>query len=106
MISAFTSEQRATELAQIPAWRFDERRNALYRKLIFRDFAEALAFMVRVGVEAEKADHHPEWTNVYNKLEIWLTTHDAGGVSQRDTALAKIIDGFVEVPIHPVARAN
>jgi 4a-hydroxytetrahydrobiopterin dehydratase len=106
MISALTSEQRAAELAQIPAWRFDESRNALYRKLVFRDFAEALAFMVRVGVEAEKADHHPEWSNVYNRLEIWLTTHDAGGVSQRDIALAKIVDAMLEVPIQSGAEAN
>jgi 4a-hydroxytetrahydrobiopterin dehydratase len=47
---------------------------------------------VRIGIEAEKADHHPEWFNVYNKLDIWLTTHDAGGVSEKDLALAKIID--------------
>lgn len=83
---------RAEELERLPQWRYDAGRKALHRKLIFRDFSEALAFMVRVGIEAEKADHHPEWTNVFNQLEIWLTTHDCAGVSRRDCALAGVID--------------
>jgi 4a-hydroxytetrahydrobiopterin dehydratase len=92
MVSVLSWEKRAEELAQLSGWTFDGDRNALYRKFVFRDFIAALGFMVRVGYEAEKADHQPEWTNVYNRVEIWLTTHDAGGVSQRDIELARIID--------------
>lgn len=76
-------------------WVYDPARRALHRRLIFADFAEALAMMVRIGMAAEKADHHPEWTNVYNRLDIWLTTHDTGDVSERDHALARVIDGIV-----------
>jgi len=80
--------------ADLTLWRHDAERNALYRQLRFADFAEALAAMVRIGVAADKADHHPEWTNVYNRLDIWLTTHDTGGVSPRDHALARVIDAM------------
>jgi 4a-hydroxytetrahydrobiopterin dehydratase len=67
--------------------------NTLYKKFMFRDFSEAFAFMTRVALAAEKADHHPLWTNVYNKVEIWLNTHDAGDiVTDKDKQLAKAID--------------
>ena len=70
-----------------------EQNNSLYRKFQFKSFSEAFAFMTRVAIEAEKADHHPRWTNVYNTLEIWLSTHDAGDiVTAKDHALAKKID--------------
>lgn len=96
MVAALTSEQRAAALASIPHWTYDESRRAFYRRIILKDFSAAMGLMVRVALEAEKADHHPEWSNVYNKLEIWLTTHDAGGdVSERDVKLAKIIDALV-----------
>lgn len=95
-VSPLTSEQRTAALASLPAWTYDEKRQALYRKITLKDFSEALSLMMRVGLEAEKAEHHPEWTNVYNRLEIWLTTHDAGNqVSERDVRLAKVIDGLV-----------
>ena len=68
-------------------------KNKLYKKFEFKDFPEAFAFMTRVAFEAEKMDHHPLWTNVYNKVEIWLNTHDAGDVvTEKDKKLAKIID--------------
>lgn len=86
----------AAELRGLPNWSYDESRKALFRQIVFRDFSEALGFIVRVGMEAEKADHHPEWTNVYNCLDIWLTTHDSGGVSQLDFALAGLIDRIAE----------
>lgn len=86
--------ERATALETLPAWRFDEERQALYRRLEFLDFAEALSFMARVGVLADRMDHNPEWTNVYNRLDIWLTTHDCAGVSSRDIALATVIDSL------------
>ena len=67
--------------------------NALYRKFEFANFSEAFAFMTRVAFEAEKMDHHPKWTNVYNTLEIWLNTHDAGDIiTEKDHKLAKKID--------------
>jgi 4a-hydroxytetrahydrobiopterin dehydratase len=70
-----------------------ELNNQLYRKFKFKDFSEAFAFMTRVALEAEKANHHPLWTNVYNTVEIWLNTHDAGDiVTEKDRALAKAID--------------
>jgi len=72
---------------------WQEENNKLYKKFTFKNFSEAFAFMTRVAIEAEKADHHPLWTNVYNKVEIWLNTHDAGDVvTDKDRALAKAID--------------
>ena len=73
-----------------------EKNNSLYRKFQFKDFSEAFAFMARVALAAEKANHHPRWTNVYNKVEIWLNTHDAGDIiTAKDKKLAKIIDAIV-----------
>jgi len=70
-----------------------EEKNTLYKKFEFKNFSEAFAFMARVALEAEKMDHHPLWTNVYNKVEIWLSTHDAGDVvTEKDRKLAKLID--------------
>ena len=72
-----------------------ETSNKLYRKFTFTDFSEAFAFMTRVALAAEKMDHHPEWKNVYNTVEIWLSTHDAGDtVTDKDRTLAEQIDGF------------
>ena len=72
-----------------------EENNSLYKKFEFSDFSEAFSFMTRVALAAEKADHHPLWTNVYNKVEIWLSTHDAGDiVTDKDKKLAKEIDKF------------
>ena len=69
--------------------------NTLYRKFEFKNFSEAFAFMVRVAIEAERMDHHPLWTNVYNKVEIWLSTHDAGDmVTDKDVRLAGKINGL------------
>ena len=70
--------------------------NVLYKKFEFKNFSSAFAFMTRVAIEAEKMDHHPKWTNVYNKVEIWLTTHDAGNViTKKDTKLAALIDCLI-----------
>jgi 4a-hydroxytetrahydrobiopterin dehydratase len=70
--------------------------NQLHRQFVFSNFSEAFAFMTRVAIEAEKANHHPLWTNVYNKVDIWLSTHDAGNVvTDKDYALAKAIDGLL-----------
>jgi 4a-hydroxytetrahydrobiopterin dehydratase len=73
-----------------------EKDNTLYRKIEFKNFSEALAFMVRAGLEAEKMNHHPLWTNVYNKVEIWLSTHDAGDiVTEKDVQLAEKINALL-----------
>lgn len=72
---------------------WEEKDNQLYRKFSFRDFSEAFAFMTRVAFEAEKMNHHPRWTNVWNTVEVWLSTHDAGNVvTEKDHALAARID--------------
>ena len=73
-----------------------EQQNKLYRKFEFKDFSEALSFMVRVGLEAEKMNHHPLWTNVYNEVEIWLNTQDAGDIiTEKDIQLAEKINAIV-----------
>jgi 4a-hydroxytetrahydrobiopterin dehydratase len=75
---------------------WNEENNKLYRKLKFKDFSEAFAFMTRVALAAEKMDHHPEWKNVYDTVEIWLSTHDAGDiVTEKDKKLAKKIDSLL-----------
>lgn len=75
---------------------WQEKDNTLYRKFQFADFSEAFAFMTRVAIEAEKMNHHPLWTNVWNTVEIWLSTHDAGDiVTAKDQALARKIDAIV-----------
>ena len=80
-------------LAQLPNWqKADDTRPAISRSLKFADFNAAFGAMSRIAIQAEKSDHHPEWSNVYNRLDIVLTTHDAGGVTQRDIDLARFID--------------
>jgi len=92
MPQSLSKIERDQALLALPEWTYVEDRAALHRRLVLEDFSAALGLMVRIGIEAEKADHHPEWFNVYNKLDIWLTTHDAGGLSEKDLALARVID--------------
>ena len=73
-------------------WKREENRDAITRELVFPDFNRAFAFMTQVALAAEKADHHPEWSNVYNKVRVTLSTHDAGGVTQKDLDLARVAD--------------
>ena len=73
-------------------WTREEKRDAITREFVFADFNRAFAFMTQVALAAEKADHHPEWSNVYNKVRMTLTTHDAGGVTQKDLDLARFAD--------------
>jgi 4a-hydroxytetrahydrobiopterin dehydratase len=74
---------------------WEERDHTLYKQFVFKNFSEAFGFMTRVALESEKMDHHPKWTNTYNKVEIWLSTHDAGDiVTEKDHNLAKKIDGI------------
>lgn len=75
---------------------WQETDNKLYRKFVFKNFSEAFAFMTRVALEAEKMDHHPLWTNVWNTVEVWLNTHSEGDiVTDKDRALAKKIDSII-----------
>ena len=93
-VARLTDAERNAALAELPQWTLRADGLAIERTLRFADFAEAFGFMARVAIVAEKADHHPEWFNVYNRVEITLTTHDAAGLSVRDVALAKAIDAF------------
>lgn len=90
MIVKLTEAEIALALTGLPGW--NREGEHLVRRYKFRDFGHAFAFMTRVALLAEKADHHPEWSNVYDRVDIRLTTHDAGGLTQRDTALAAAID--------------
>jgi len=82
------------DLQSPPGWTLDGK--ALLRNYRFKDFAEAFAFLARVAAHAEAVDHHPEFTSVWNRVDFRLTTHDAGGVTERDVALAKAIDALVD----------
>ncbi|MEY2942779.1 MAG: hypothetical protein RLY97_793 [Pseudomonadota bacterium] len=94
-IAQLSKVEITAALAELPAWVLREDGLAIMRKLQFADFAEAFGFMARLAIYAEKADHHPEWFNVYNRVEITLTTHDAGGLSKRDVAMARVVEGYV-----------
>jgi 4a-hydroxytetrahydrobiopterin dehydratase len=92
MVEKLDPEARAAFLRDHPGWAPAKGRDAVVKTFTFADFNEAFGFMTRVAIAAEKADHHPEWFNVYNRVEITLTTHDAGGLSKRDIALADFIE--------------
>ncbi|HZQ02084.1 MAG TPA: 4a-hydroxytetrahydrobiopterin dehydratase [Reyranella sp.] len=92
MAAKLTGKARSDALANLRNWQEVPGRDAIKRDLKFKDFSEAWAFMCRVALAAEKADHHPEWSNVYSNVSIVLSTHDAGGLSDKDVALAKFID--------------
>lgn len=91
-MKTLTDEERTSLAADLPHWALVTGRDALERTFRFKDFNAAWGFMARVALLAEKLDHHPEWSNVYNRVTIVLTTHDAGGLSARDLALARAID--------------
>lgn len=95
MIEQLTDEERADVLDELDEWDYDEASDGLTRQFVFADFVEAFGFMTRVAILAEKADHHPEWSNIYNRVDVLLTTHDAGGLSQRDVDMARAIDALV-----------
>ena len=93
----------ATIKAELPEWQFGaERGGSIRRDFVFADFVQAFAFMTRIALVAEKHDHHPEWSNVYNRVSITLTTHDAGGLTAKDIALARAADAaFGAFAPHP-----
>jgi 4a-hydroxytetrahydrobiopterin dehydratase len=94
MIEKLNATERAGLSATLPAWKLVEGRDAITRAFRFKDFSEAWGFMARVALLAEAQDHHPEWFNVWNRVEITLSTHDASGLSARDVRLAKAIDAI------------
>ncbi|WP_322011083.1 4a-hydroxytetrahydrobiopterin dehydratase [Paraburkholderia sp. J12] len=99
MINRLTSEERATQLAELHGWQAVAGRDAIQRSFRFADFNEAFGFMTRVAIKAEQMNHHPEWFNVYNRVEITLSTHDANGLTSRDIALARFIDSIAPGPL-------
>ena len=96
MVEQLSDAERADALDGLSDWDVDEARDAITRTFTFDDFSQAFAFMTQVALLAEKADHHPEWSNVYNRVDVLLTTHDAGGLSGRDIDMAQKIDALVE----------
>jgi len=92
MVEKLDTAERAALGKTLPQWTLVAGRDAIRRAWTFRDFSEAWGFMSRVALLAEKQEHHPEWRNVWNKVEIMLSTHDAGGLSARDVTLAQAID--------------
>ena len=85
-------EERAAALGKLPQWKAESSRDAISRTFTFKDFSEAFGFMTRAALVAEKLDHHPEWKNVYKTVEVTLTTHDVGGLTQKDLMLAQAMD--------------
>ncbi|KQT35191.1 pterin-4-alpha-carbinolamine dehydratase [Sphingomonas sp. Leaf412] len=95
MVEQLSEAERADALDGLPEWDYDDSRDAITRTIVFTDFAEAFGFMAQVAILAERMNHHPEWTNVWNRVDVLLTTHDAGGLSERDIELAGAIDGIL-----------
>jgi len=94
MTQRLSAEERKSALAALPGWSQVGGREAIARTFVFKDFNEAFGFMSRVALVAEKSDHHPEWRNVYKTVEVELSTHDAGGVTQKDFELARAMNAI------------
>ncbi len=97
-VDKIAEDQLSSAVAELNGWQRLSGRDAIGKSFKFKNFRQAFAFMTEVALLAEKADHHPEWSNVYNRVDIVLTTHDAGGVSVRDIELAKNIDKITPSP--------
>ena len=97
MAQKLTADARNSALAKLAGWSEVQGRDAITRKFVFKDFNEAFGFMTRVALIAEKRDHHPEWFNVYKTVEVTLSTHDAGGLTEKDVALAQAMDKLAGV---------
>jgi 4a-hydroxytetrahydrobiopterin dehydratase len=94
MVERLTGNARQQALQSLPGWSEVDGRDAIARSFVFKDFNEAFGFMTRAALVAEKSDHHPEWRNVYKTVDVVLTTHDAGGVTSRDVALASAMNAI------------
>lgn len=86
------NDERAAAVAELDGWEYDAAEGAIKRRFMFGDFAQAFAFMTKVALAAEKADHHPDWSNSWNRVDIALATHSEGGVTAKDIDLARAID--------------
>lgn len=96
MAEKLTGAARAEALGELKGWTEVDGRDAIEKTFSFKTFNQAFGFMTRVALVAEKMDHHPEWFNVYNRVEVTLSTHDAGGVTKKDITLAKSMDSFAD----------
>lgn len=94
-MSKLTDTERAAAVADLDGWSLVDGREAIEKRYVFGNFIQAFGFMTQCALEAEKANHHPEWSNVYKTVEVVLTTHDAGGLTQKDLKLAKAFDACV-----------
>ena len=92
MAQKLTAEARKAALARLPGWADAQGRDAIVKKFVFKDFNQAFGFMTQAALVAEKMDHHPEWFNVYKTVEVTLSTHDAGGVTELDVKLAEAME--------------
>ena len=92
MPKKLTVPERKTTLAELSGWTEAEDRDAIRKRFLFKDFNAAFGFMTRIAMMAEKLDHHPEWSNVYRTVDVTLTTHDAGGLTELDIKLARAMD--------------
>ena len=97
MPQKLSGEARKSALARLKGWTEVNGRDAITKKFVFADFNQAFGFMTRAALVAEKMDHHPEWSNVYNRVEVLLTTHDANGVTDLDLRLAQFMDRHAAV---------
>ena len=96
MQKLLSGSEREAALASLADWKLVDGRDAIFRSINFPDFSRAFGFMTEIALVAEKMDHHPEWYNVYGRVDITLSTHDTGGITQRDIALAKKIDAVAD----------
>ena len=90
----YSPNEVAEALKQLPGWMLGDGGDAIHKRFTFKNFGEAFAFMTRVAMAAEKLDHHPEWSNVYKTVDVKLSTHDAGGLTELDVKLAKLMDKY------------
>ncbi len=95
MTEPLSPAERDAALARLPGWALDDTGTAIGKRFQFTDFSTAFAFMTRVALAAERLDHHPDWCNSYRRVDITLTTHEIGGLSRRDIALAEAIEALV-----------
>ena len=95
MAQKLTGEARAAALARLPGWSEVPGRDAITKRFEFKDFKQAFGFMATAALTAERLNHHPEWSNVYNKVDVTLSTHDAGGLTELDVQLAEAMDKLV-----------
>ena len=98
MAKQFSQQEIREKLSELEGWELASGDKAIRRQFRFKDFSEAFGFMSRVALAAEKLDHHPDWSNVYNRVEVVLTTHDAGGLTELDFRLAAVMDGLASRP--------